>query len=218
MSDQARSFLGSLGYFLLIVLPVLFYLKQRAETNKRIVMYTFALWILWYLPYAPVHEGCHFIAGRLAGMHLESHQFIPPFWKGNFIHGYVSWAPGEQWQLLFSTQAPYTIDALIILLGLFLFRWRHAFTPFVGALILTETILRSLYDVAINYSFDTIFGGVGDFRFLLSGYPRAVVHICAWIVMLMGIFCAAREIALAQPGKIASPKNKKGQATEPAPL
>jgi len=71
--------------------------------------------------------------------------------------------------MLLSTQAPYSTDGLIILLGLFLFRWRSRFTPFVGALILTETFLRSVYDVAINYSLDAIFGGVGDFRFLLSG-------------------------------------------------
>jgi len=79
MTDQARSLLGSLGYFLLIVVPVLAYLRKRAETNQRIVRDTFVLWILWYLPYAPVHEGCHFVAGSLAGMHLKSHQFIPPF-------------------------------------------------------------------------------------------------------------------------------------------
>ena len=100
-----------------------------------------------------------------------------------------------------STQAPYSIDGLIILLGLFLFRWRSRFTPFVGALILTETFLRSVYDVAINYSFDTIFGGVGDFRFLLSGYPRLAVHLGAWIVMLLGVSSAVREIALAKSGR-----------------
>ncbi len=198
MTDQARSLLGSLGYFLMIVVPVVSYLKKRGETNRRIVIYTFLLWILWYLPYAPVHEGCHFVAGRLAGMHLKSHQFIPPFWRGDFIHGYVSWEQGEPWQMLLSTQAPYSIDGLIILLGLFLFRWRPAFTPFVGALILTQTFARSVYDVAINYFFDTIFGGVGDFRFLLSGYPRLAVHVCAWIVMLLGMSSAAREIALAK--------------------
>jgi len=190
--------LGSLGYFLLIVVPGLAYLRKRAETNQRIVIYTFVLWILWYLPYAPVHEGCHFVAGSLAGMHLKSHQFIPPLWRGDFIHGYVSWEQGKPWQRLLSTQAPYSIDGLIILSGLFLFRGRSRFTPFVGALKLTETFLRSVYDVAINYSSDTIFGGVGDFRFLLRGYPPLAVHACAWLVMLLGMSSAVREIALAK--------------------
>ena len=198
MTDQARFLLSSLGYLLLIVVPILAYLKKRAETNQRIVIYTFVLWMLWYLPYAPVHEGCHFVVGSLAGMHLKSHQFIPPFWRGDFIHGYVTWEHGEPWQMLLMSQAPYSIDGLIILLGLFLFRWRSAFTPFVGALILTETFLRSVYDVANNYFLDTLFGGMGDFRFLLNGYPRLAVHVCAWIVMLLGMSSAVREIALAK--------------------
>ena len=198
MNDQARFLLSSLGYLLLIVVPILAYLKKRGETNRRIVIYTFVLWMLWYLPYAPVHEGCHFVVGSLAGMHLKSHQFIPPFWRGDFIHGYVTWEHGEPWQVLLMSQAPYSIDGLIILLGLFLFRWRSAFTPFVGALILTETFLRSLYDVANNYFLDTLFGGTGDFRFLLSGYPPLAVHLGAWIVILLGMSSAVREIALAK--------------------
>jgi hypothetical protein len=198
VTNQARFLLGSLGYFLLIVVPILVYLKKRAETNQRIVTYTFVLWILWYLPYAPVHEGCHFVVGSLAGMHLKSHQFIPPFWRGDFTHGYVTWEHGEPCQMLLMSQAPYSMDGLIILIGLFLFRWRSAFTPFVGALILTQTFLRSVYDVAINYSMDTFFGGVGDFHFLLSGYPPLAVHLGAWIVMLLGASSAVREIALAK--------------------
>ncbi len=197
MTDQARFLLGSLGYFLLIVVPILAYLKKRAVSNQRIVIYTFVLWILWYVPYAPIHEGSHFVGGSLAGLHLKSHQFIPPFWRGDFLHGYVTWERGEPWQMLLMSQAPYSIDGLIILLGLLLFRWRSRFTPFVGALILTETFLRSAYDVAINYFMDTIFGGMGDFRFLLSGYPRLAVHVGAWIVMLLGMSGAVREIALA---------------------
>ena len=62
------------------------------------------------------------------------------------------------------------------------------------------TFLRSLYDVAINYAADTVLGGLGDFQFLFSGYPRFAVHACAWIVMLLGAFGAVREIALVRYG------------------
>jgi len=117
------------------------------------------------------------------------------------VHGYVAWENGKQWQILLSCQAPYAIDGLIILLGLFLFRWRTAFTPFLGALVLTLTFLRYVFDVAINYVADTILGGSGDFRFLLNGYPRLAVHICAWVLMLLGAWGAVREIVKAQPNK-----------------
>jgi hypothetical protein len=201
MTDSARFFLGSLGYFLLIVLPVLFYLKRRAQTKTRIVLYTFALWFLWYLPYAPIHEGCHFLAGALAGLHVKSYQLIPRFWRGDFVHGYISWEDGKPWQLLLSCQAPYSIDGLIILLGLILFQWRTSLPPFVGALVLTQTFLRSVYDVAVNYAADTILGGSGDFRFLFSGYPRLAIHICAWALMITGALAAVREIKKVQPQK-----------------
>ena len=117
------------------------------------------------------------------------------------MNGYVDWENGEQWQILLSSQAPYAIDGLIVLLGFFLFRWRTAFTPFLGALILALTFLRTVYDVAVNYAADTILGGNGDFRFLLSGYPRLAVHICAWALMLLGAWGAVREIVKVRPNK-----------------
>ena len=201
MTDLARFLIGAVGFFLLIVIPLLFYLKRRAQTEKRIVLYIFAIWILWYLPYAPIHEGSHFLGGHFAGMQLESHQFIPRFWRGDFVNGYVTWEAGEQWQMLLMSQAPYAIDGLIVLLGFFLCRWRTAFTPFLGALILALTFLRTVYDVAVNYLADTVLGGNGDFRFLLNGYPRLAVHICAWALMLLGAWGAVLEIVKAQPNK-----------------
>jgi len=75
-----------------------------------------------------------------------------------------------------------------------------------------------LYDVAINCSFDAFFGGMTDFWFLLRGYPRLAVHTCAWIVMLLAAYCAAREIAGAKTRRIAPGENKTGQASEPVPL
>jgi hypothetical protein len=198
MTDLVRFLLGTVGFFFLIVLPLLFYLKSRAQPVERIVLYIFVVYVLWYLPYAPIHEGSHFLGGRLSGMHLKSSQFIPPFWKGDFVHGYVTWENGKLWQMLLSCQAPYAIDGFIVVLGFLLFRRRTPFAPFVGALIVAQTFLRSVFDVAVNYFGDTILGGSGDFRFLLAGYPPLAVHIGAWAVMLLGVWGAVQEIAKAR--------------------
>ena len=194
MTDLTRFLVGGIGFFFLIVLPLLFYLKRRTQSDKRIVLYIFVIYALWYLPYAPIHEGSHFLGGRLSGMHSKSSQFVPPFWRGDFVHGYVTWENGKPWQMLLSSQAPYTIDGLIVLLGFFLFRKRSEFAPFLGALILTQTFLRSVFDVAVNYFGDTILGGSGDFHFLLAGYSPLAVHIGAWAVMLLGAWGAVHEI------------------------
>ena len=82
-------------------------------------------------------------------------------------------------QMLLTSQALYWIGGLIILLGLFPFRWRSRFAPFVGAPILAESFLRSVSDVAINYFMDTTLGRVGDFRYLLTAYPPLAIHVGA---------------------------------------
>jgi len=186
MTDLARFALGGTGFFLLSVLPVVWYLKRRGVTDKRLVLSIIEIWILWNLVHAPIHEMSHFLGGRLVGLHARDYQLIQHFWKGDFTHGFISWEGGEPWQILESSQAPYVIDGLVILLGFILIRWRAAFNPFIGTLILTLTFLRPVFDVGTNYAADTVFGGAGDFCFLFSGYPDFAVHAGAWIIMLFG--------------------------------
>lgn len=197
MTDSARSLLGSSLYFALVVLPVLAYLKRRGESNKRIVLSTFAIWLLWSAVNAPIHEGAHALAGLLIGMHLRGGQFIQHFWKGDFVHGYVSWEPASVRQFLFSTTGPYVADGLIALLAFFWFP-RKSSGAFLGSLLLSLTYLRSAFDVMINYAADTLFGGKGDFDFLLRGYPRLGVHAAAVSIILLSACGGVREIVMAR--------------------
>jgi hypothetical protein len=193
MTNLTRFALGVIGFFLLIVLPVFWYLKRRGQTDKRLVLSILAIWIIFTLFHAPVHEMSHLFAGRLVGQHTVGYQLIQYFWQGDFTDGHITWQGGEQWQFLVSTQAPYLIDALFILLGFFLLRLRAAFTPFVGALILTLTFLRPVFDVATNYAAGAV-SGSGDFGLLFSGYPHFAVHAGAWLIMLLGVAGAALTI------------------------
>ena len=186
MTDLGRFLLGGLLFFLLVVIPVLWYLKRRGANRTQIVLYILATWIVWNLALAPIHEGSHLLVGRVAGLRLRDYQLIQHFWAGDFVRGSVSWEGGSQWQILLSCQAPYLIDGVIILLGFLLLRWRNTVSLSVGTLVLVVTFLRSVFDVAINYSADAVFGGSGDFRYLCSSYPCAAVHISAWSLMLLG--------------------------------
>ncbi len=131
-------------------------------------------------------------------MHAKSYQLVPRFWKGDFIHGYINWADGKYWQILLSCQAPYVLDGVSVLLGYWLFRRKRSYGPFIGALIFTETYLRSVFDVAVNYSAGAL-AASGDFYHLLGGYNAWIVHAGAWAVMLAGAWGALREIAKARP-------------------
>ena len=193
MTDLSRFLLGFVGFFFLIVLPLLFYLKRRGLTSKRIILYFFVIYAIWYVSYAPIHEGGHFLFGWLSGLHANSTQFVPRFWQGDFVNGYINWSDGRPWQILLSCQGPYAIDGLIVVLGLVLLRKRNELGPFLSALILTMIFLRSVFDVAVNYAAGTL-ARAGDFHYLLGGYPPLAVHIGAWAVMLLGTWGAVREI------------------------
>ena len=198
MTDSARSFLGSALFFALIVLPVLAYLKRRGEINKRMVLSTFAIWLVWSAVNTPMHEGAHALAGLLIGMHLRGGQFIQHFWSGDFVHGYVLWKPATVHQFLFSTSGPYLADALISLVAFFWIPANTGGRPFLGALLMSLTYLRSAFDVMMNYAADTLFGGKGDFDFLLQGYPRLGVHAAAVFIILLSSCGGVREIISAR--------------------
>lgn len=195
MTDSARFLLGSLLFFFVIVVPVLGYLKLRRVNNVRIVLSILAIWLLWNVVNAPIHEGAHMLAGRLVGMHVRDYQLLPHFWTGDFVHGYVTWEPVNTQRMPVSTAGPYIADCLIVLLALWLFPRQRA-NPFFGALILALTYLRSVYDVAVNYAADTLFGGKGDFNFLFRSYSRAAMHAGAALAILLGAAGAARELVL----------------------
>jgi hypothetical protein len=91
---------------------------------------------------------------------------------------------------------PYVADGLVALFAFFWFP-RKRCAPFIGSLLLSVTYLRSLFDVTVNYTADTLFGGKGDFDFLLSGYPRLAVHAVAVLIILISAGGAAREIVSA---------------------
>lgn len=201
MTDLSRFLLGVCGFLFLMVLPLVFYLKRRGVTSKQLFLYFFLIYLLWYLPYAPVHEGAHFVGGWLAGMHAKAYQLIPHFWKGDFVNGYIDWDHGSRWQISLSCQAPYLLDGLSVLLGFWLFRRKHDYVPFVGAVILALTYLRSVFDVAVNYSAGTL-AASGDFHYLLGSYRPFLVHTGAWAVMLAGAWGALGEVLKARPSTI----------------
>ena len=201
MTDAARAQLGGVAFFLIMVLPVFFYMKRRRESDRRIVLSIFGIWLIWNLVHAPIHELSHLIGGLLVGQHVKDYRLIPQFWKGDFVRAYISWQNGTRAQFMVSTLAPYAIDALMIALGFVLSRWRESISPFSGVLVLCLTFLRPVYDVATNYVADTFCGGAGDVGFLLFAYPRSAVHLCAWLVVLSGAGGATWAIVKQQPAR-----------------
>jgi xanthine/uracil permease len=135
----------------------------------------------------------------VSGAPATSLTVIPYSWEGFFARSFtVPGITGTHWQRLIQLAAPFLVDGLFMLLGSWLFHWRHKFPPSVGGLVLMLTYLRALCDLVINYM-----GGVlsnsGDFQQLLSGYPPVAIHVCTWVLILLGLLGTWSEIGLARP-------------------
>lgn len=194
MTEFARTLQGGVQILIVFVIPLVIYFRRWDLKASRIVTYVLAVYAIWFLSYSPTHEGAHLAGGLLAGLDVQSYQLLPPFWRGDFVHGYIAWRPGGRpGAMLVSTVSPYLFDGLLLGVWAFAMRWADR-GPLIGALILSLTALRCVYDVGNNYFADTVFGGRGDVEFLLLKVPPPAVHAGAWALMLGGAACAMRQV------------------------
>ena len=195
MSDAARTVQGAIQVVVVFVVPLLIYFSRRNVSPARTVLYVLLVYAIWFVSYSPTHEGAHLVAGLLAGLEVKSFQLLPPFWKGDFVHGYIRWHEGgARDAFVVSTAAAYVFDGALLLVWAAVARlWREP-GPFAGALILALTCLRCVYDVSNNYAADTVLGGQGDVRFFLGNLDPRAVHAGAWILMIAGVWAAIRHI------------------------
>jgi hypothetical protein len=135
----------------------------------------------------------------VSGAPATSLQVVPYSWEGFFARSFtVRGVTGTHWQRLIGLAAPFLMDGLLMLLGSWLFHWRHKFPPSVGGLILMLTYLRAVFDLVNNYMAGVL-SNSGDYQQLLSGYPPLAIHLCTWVFILLGLLGTWSEIGLATP-------------------
>ncbi len=195
MTELARTIQGTVQILIVFVVPLVIYFRRWHLAAGRTVAYVLAVYAIWFVSYSPTHEGAHLTGGLLAGLDVRSYQLVPPFWRGDFVHGYIDWQPGApRAAMVVSTLSAYLLDALLLGVWAVAVRWADR-GPFAGALILALTALRCVYDVSNNYLADTVLGGRGDVGFLLMNLPPIAVHAGAWALMIGGGWCALTQIA-----------------------
>jgi hypothetical protein len=164
-----------------------------------LVLSCLAITALWYVSQSTIHGASHAFGNIVSGAPATSMKAVPYSWEGFFTRSSTGpGVTGTHWQRLIQLAAPFLIDGLLMLLGSWLFHWRHQFPPFVGGLILMLTYLRSLCDLVINYMAGVL-SNSGDFQQLLSGYPPVAIHVCTWVLILLGLLGTWSEIGLARP-------------------
>ncbi|MGD0579564.1 MAG: hypothetical protein ABSC08_11620 [Bryobacteraceae bacterium] len=181
-----------------LVVPLAAYLWRRGQRPGRLALSCFAITVLWYVSQSTIHEASHVLGIVASGAPATSFRVIPYSWEGFFAQSFEApGVTGTHWQRLIQLAAPFLVDGLLMLLGSWVFQWRHDFPPLVGGLILTLTYLRSVFDLVNNYMAGVL-AGTGDYQQLLSGYPPLAIHACTLALILLGLLGTWAEIGRAR--------------------
>jgi len=182
-----------------VVIPLTAYLWRRGTGPRKVVISCAILTALWYASQSTIHAASHAFGYFVSGAPATSLQAIPDSWEGFFAAG--SPGPGltgTHWQRFLQLTAPFLVDGALLLLGSWLFQWRHKIAPFLGGLILTLTCLRSVFDLANNYAAGVLRSS-GDYQQLFSGYPALAVHAVTLLLLVLGLFLSWSEVGSARP-------------------
>jgi len=169
-----------------VVIPLAAYLWMRGVDAARLALACAAITGLWLLIQRPVHEASHVLGGILSGAPATSFSVIPDSWTDFFAKSFQGHGlSGTMWQKLIWLAGPYWVDAVMLMLGSWLFRRQHSYSPYTGAVVLTVTGLRSIFDLVHNYLAGWLLNS-GDYQQLLSSYPPVAVHACTVFVIALG--------------------------------
>jgi len=154
----------------------------------------FAIPVLWYLTYAPIHELSHVLGTYVVGGTVTEVKLIPSFWHGEFGRAWITpqglHAP---WQQLAMTGAPYVLDGLSVVVGFFALPRGRLRRPFGLGVALMLLCLRPAFDVTCE-TVAFALGGRGDLYHIaqVTGYPAV------WLSMLVlaasSVFTIARVL------------------------
>jgi hypothetical protein len=141
----------------------------------------FAIPLLWYLTYAPIHELSHVFGAYVVGGTVTDVKLIPSFWRGEFGRAWITpQGLHASWQQLGMTCAPYLLDGLSVVVGFFALRGGLLRRPFALGVALMLLCLRPAFDVTCE-TVAFALGGRGDLYHIaqVTGYPAV------WLSMLV---------------------------------
>jgi hypothetical protein len=176
---------------LLILLPLILFYRRSHLPKRQQIMGIAALYAIWFLSYAVMHELSHMIGSWITGTRIAGSQLIPPFWKGDFRTAYVDSRFENATQAAVSVLLPYLRDIAFMATGLWLTARKKVDGHFLAGLILVLLMLSPLFDIINNYSGFLLQAG-GDFRELSKWIGMGYAHLAGALLTAMAFFIAAR--------------------------
>jgi hypothetical protein len=176
---------------LLILLPlILFYRRSHLPQRQQIIGIA-ALYAIWFLSYAGLHELSHMIGSWITGTRIAGYQLVPPFWNGDFRTAYVDSRFENATQAAASVLLPYLRDIVFLATGLWLTARKKVDGHFLAGLILVLLILSPLFDIVNNYSGFLLQAG-GDFRELSKWIGNGYAHLTGTLLTLSALLICVR--------------------------
>jgi hypothetical protein len=199
MAEVGLNASSLIALLLFLLAPLAAYLWKRGQRPVALVLSCLAILALWFFSQGVIHEASHALGYLVSGAPAASVSPVPYSWEDFFGRGVGSQGvTGTHWQRFIQLVAPFLVDGLLILIGNWMFHWRHSFPPFVGGVVLMFTYLRSVFDLVNNYAAGVL-ANSGDYQELLSGYPAPAIHACTLALILLGVLATWSEIARTRP-------------------
>jgi hypothetical protein len=176
---------------LLMILPLILFWRRSDLPKRQQITGIAALYAIWFLSYAPLHEAFHLLGSWLTGTRIAGYRLVPPFWKGDFSTAFVDSRFENATQAVVSVLMPYLRDIVLLLLSLWAVKRERIGSQFLKGLILVLGILSPLFDIINNYS-GYIFQARGDFRELSKWIGSGYSHLAGALLTAMALFTAAR--------------------------
>lgn len=182
--------LNTLQIAVVIILPLVLYLKFYNCDRKKLFNYIIMIYFIWFLSYSFLHELSHLSASYLLGAEIISFNLIPDFFSGDFSNAFVDSRFNNNNQVFFSVLAPYIRNIISVIIYLLFFQKIKNTGIFIKALLFILLILSPTFDIINNYSGFIIFGE-GDFQELSKHFGALFPHIignCLLLVLILTVF------------------------------
>jgi hypothetical protein len=186
--------LPTLESLVVIDAPLLILYLTGRWPMRIVIPCLFAIPVLWYLTYAPIHELSHVLGTYLVGGSVTEIKLIPSFWRGEFARAWITpKGLAAPWQQLVMTSSPYVLDGLSVAVGFFARHRIHLLRPFVLGVALMLLVLRPAFDLVCE-TVAFALGARSDLYHIALATGRPTVWLSMAILIGCSLFTIARVL------------------------
>jgi hypothetical protein len=182
------SVLFTLEILLIIPIPLVILYLRGKWPMKMIRICLFAIPLLWYLTYAPLHELSHIFGTYVAGGSVINYKLIPRFWMGEFAGAWITPVGlSHPWQKLVMLCAPYMLDLASIIAGAVVLQRHKPKNAFWAGFLFMLLCLRPTFDLVCE-AVGFYNGFMGDLFHIQQIVGSAILSSFLLLSLLLSVY------------------------------